>query len=467
MRNLPHLAARLFNSPLMVEARKLEVITSVFMQRIGVEGFAVEVPEKTAMYGEKRDRKPYAVSDGGVAIIDVCGSLVNRSTGMEAWSGMSSYEQLSYEVLDAATDPNIKGILMRFDSPGGETSGAFDLADMVAEAAKQKPTWASVDDNCYSAAYLMASQCSKIYVTQTGGVGSVGVIAMHMDQSGFDKEIGLKFTTLYAGDRKNDFNPHEPLKKEASEWLQAEIDTLYGMFTKAVAKGRNMSVSAVKATQAGLFSGQNGIEIGFADEIGTFRDALNDISAAINGAPKSSGSTASAAAEITPKQENKQMDEKTLRAEAEPTAAEMPMDDDEKKKKDEEEDMKTKSATSAPASTAAAPATPLATAEEIMDLCEIAGQPLALARQLMGEKLTLAAVRAKVIEAKASTQAPPTRSTVAPKSIGTESIMSAASELAKQQPNLSKEQHFARLLKANPHAYAEYLAANPAQTGRA
>ena len=270
MTNLSHIASRVFNTPLMIDSKKLAAILAVLAPRLGVEVPAVDA----AWLTEHRSRKPYAVTDAGVAVIEVSGSLVNRASGMEAQSGLTSYEQLGNEILDAATDPQVRGILLRLDSYGGEANGAWDVASLIEEAARMKPVWAAVDDWALSAGYLLASAADRIWVTRTGGVGSVGIIAMHLDQSGWDAANGLRYTTIFAGDRKNDFNPHEPLSEGARSVLVAEVDRLYGMFVDAVARRRSLSAAAVRATQAGILYGEDSVAQGFADRVGTFRDAL-------------------------------------------------------------------------------------------------------------------------------------------------------------------------------------------------
>jgi signal peptide peptidase SppA len=270
MTNLPHIASRVFHTPLMIDSKKLAAILAVLAPRLGLEPPAVEA----AMLGEQRSRKPYALTDAGVAVIEVSGSLVNRASGMDAQSGLTSYEQLGNEILDAATDPQVRGILLRLDSYGGEANGAWDVASLIEEAARMKPVWASVDDWALSAGYLLASAADRIWVTRTGGVGSVGIIAMHLDQSGFDAANGLRYTTIFAGDRKNDFNPHEPLSTEARDVLVAEVNRLYGMFVDAVARRRSLSADDVRGTEAGILYGEDSVARGFADRVGTFRDAL-------------------------------------------------------------------------------------------------------------------------------------------------------------------------------------------------
>ena len=270
MNHLPYLASRVFNTPLMIDQKKLAAILAVLAPRLGLEPPAVDA----ALLAEQRSRGPYAVTEAGIAVIDVSGSLVNRASGMDAQSGLTSYEQLGNEILDAATDPQVRGILLRLDSYGGEVNGAWDVAGLIEEAAQMKPVWASVDDWALSAGYLLASAADSIWITRTGGVGSVGIIAMHLDQSGFDAANGLRYTTIFAGSRKNDFNPHEPLSTEARDVLTAEVNRLYGMFVDAVARRRGLSAEAVRSTEAGTFYGEEGIAQGFADRLGTFRDAL-------------------------------------------------------------------------------------------------------------------------------------------------------------------------------------------------
>jgi signal peptide peptidase SppA len=270
MTNLPHIASRVFNTPLMIDSKKLAAILAGLAPRLGMEPPAVDA----VLLTEQRLRKPYAFTDAGVAVIEVAGSLVNRASGMDAQSGLTSYEQLGNEILDAATDPQVRGILLRFDSYGGEANGAWDVASLIEEAARVKPVWASVDDWALSAGYLLASATDRIWVTRTGGVGSVGIIAMHLDQSGWDAANGLRYTTIFAGERKNDFNPHEPLSEGARGVLVMEVDRLYSMFVDAVSRRRSLSAADVRATEAGILYGEDSVTRGFADRVGTFRDAL-------------------------------------------------------------------------------------------------------------------------------------------------------------------------------------------------
>lgn len=276
MRDLHRIAARIFNTPVMVHPDKAGVIVNALSPFLFGD-VKVQGADEMDCPDERRRRRTYEVTPEGIAIIEVHGTLVQRSGWLSAGSGLTSYRSIQEEVIDAMAADDVKGLLFDIDSPGGEVNGAFDLADTLAALRGEKPMYAVANDDAFSAAYLIASVADKLYVTQTGGVGSVGVIAIHMDQSEWDQKEGLKFSIFRAGKYKGEHGPHEPLSDHAVESLQGELDRLYEMFTGKVANLRGMAQDAVKNTEAGLYFGEDGISIGFADELGTLdtaREAL-------------------------------------------------------------------------------------------------------------------------------------------------------------------------------------------------
>ncbi|MFP3033042.1 MAG: S49 family peptidase, partial [Wolbachia sp.] len=178
------------------------------------------------------------------------------------------------QITQALADSSIETIILEIDSPGGEVNGIFDLADFIYESRGKKRIIAIANDDAYSAAYAIASSAEKIFLTRTSGVGSIGVIASHIDQSGFDEKCGIKYTTVFAGSRKNDLNPHEPITSESLENLKSEVNRLYEMLVELIARNRNLSVEAIKNTEAGLYFGENAVEIGLADGI-TILSSIN------------------------------------------------------------------------------------------------------------------------------------------------------------------------------------------------
>jgi signal peptide peptidase SppA len=267
---LAHIASRLYGTPLLIARPKLDVILSVLGNRIDWPEPAAAVPIPMA--------RTAASAPTGIAVIPVYGTLVRRSVGLEAASGLTSYADIAMALDDAVNDPSIAAIVLDVDSPGGEAGGVFDLSLRVRAADAIKPIWAVAADSAFSAAYAIACSASRIYVTQTGGVGSIGVIAMHVDQTVRDAQEGYRFTAITAGDQKNDLSPHQPLDPAASARLQTEVDRLYGLFVDHVAAMRNLESRFVRSTQAGLYFGPEAVAAGLADVQGNLDQALSDLS---------------------------------------------------------------------------------------------------------------------------------------------------------------------------------------------
>jgi signal peptide peptidase SppA len=265
----PHLAGRLFGVPLLIHRPKLDVILSVLAPRLGLDG--------TLPQAALSSSRPVTSPTPGIAILPIHGSLVRRTLGMEAESGLLSYQAIQAGLAAALADPNVAGILLDVDSPGGEAGGVFDLADRIAAAAKIKPVWAIANESAFSAAYALASAASRLVVTRTAGIGSVGVIAMHIDQSGLDAKAGLQYTPIVAGAHKNDLSPHSAITDEARAMLQAEVDRLYGLFVDTVASHGRLTADALRATEAGLYFGEAAVAAGLADAVATFDDTLAEM----------------------------------------------------------------------------------------------------------------------------------------------------------------------------------------------
>lgn len=267
MNPLPHIAERLFNTPLLIHRAKLDAILAVLGPRVGW-------PEAENAVPVPGQRTPSPSRQGDIAVIPIHGTLVRRALGLEAASGLASYQEIGDQIGQAVADPAVAGIVLDIDSPGGEAGGVFELAERIRAATHDKPVWAVANDQAFSAAYALAAAADEVFVTRTGGVGSIGVIAMHADQSRKDEQDGYRFTAIYAGQHKNDFSPHAPLSDDARAALQAEVDRLYGIFTESVALHRGLTVDAVRDTQARLYFGGDAVAAGLADRVGTLADAV-------------------------------------------------------------------------------------------------------------------------------------------------------------------------------------------------
>lgn len=367
MNLLPHIAGRVFSTPLMITRSKLDVILGVLAPRL--QGEALPFKQDPA------DDVELEIMGDGIAVIPILGTLVRRVVGLQAQSGLKSYAEIGVQLQAALDDNTVKAILLDIDSPGGEAGGVFDLADQIYAARKVKPVWAVANEEALSAAYALAASAERIYVPRTGVIGSVGVIAMHFDQSRADAEDGLKYTPVFAGAHKNDFSPHEPLADPARSALQAEVDRVYGMFVECVARGRGLSSETIRATEAGLFFGGDGVAAGLADKTGTFEDAMRDLGASLSSPPF----TLNRKATFMTKPENQPQIEA----------------------KDDLPDLETLKAEFIEKAKAEARAEAMAYVAEVHDLCALAGVP-DQATSFIVKGTSAADVRAALLEAKAS-----------------------------------------------------------------
>ncbi|MGB9610733.1 MAG: S49 family peptidase, partial [Bryobacteraceae bacterium] len=232
------------------------------LRLFGAKPLLIEATKLDAVYGPRR---PYALQDG-VAIVDISGVLANEPSLAEAiLFGATAYGQILDEVEQAVQDPEVRAVLLRVNSPGGDSENAFETAAALAELARQKPLWAVADNSMFSAAYLLATAAERIYVPEfTGGAGSIGVYAEHLDWSEFNRKLGVKVTYIAEGEGKVDGNPNEPLSDSARAALEAEVGRLYGLFVEAVAGGRGLRPEAVRRLGAALKYGPDAVAAGLA-----------------------------------------------------------------------------------------------------------------------------------------------------------------------------------------------------------
>lgn len=266
---------RIVNRPLLIEPAAFAGLLDGLGERLGIESAAgLPAPEMRTKrrYGSEGSKARH------VAVITVSGELAHKiGGGMDADSGVATYQTISDAVVEAATDDEVAGIVLRIDSPGGEaTESAWQAARDIREAAQMKPVAAVADELAASAAYLLASQATRLFVPDLGRVGSVGVIMTHVDRSEQVKRAGLKPTVITMGAKKDMFSSLKPLSKEAEAEIRAELGAIYERFVGAVADGRGgrISADAIRATEAGVFRGAEAVRMGLADEVGGFAAAL-------------------------------------------------------------------------------------------------------------------------------------------------------------------------------------------------
>jgi signal peptide peptidase SppA len=280
--NYPHLAQRLFNTPLAITPGKIEVIMAALADRLGLARVMRPTGETVVLgdfdlSGESAaQERGYDVVEG-VAVIPIQGTLVQKLGTLHPYSGMTGYDGLRANLSMALHDDAVRAVVLDCESPGGEVAGCFDLVDDIYAARGDKPMWAILTEHAYSACYAIASAADRIVVPRTGGTGSVGVICAHVDFSRALDAAGITVDLITYGDRKADGSEYSPLSKEARARFQADVDRMGDLFVETVARNRNLSTAKVRSTQAGTFMGAAGVDVGFADAVLSPHEAFRSL----------------------------------------------------------------------------------------------------------------------------------------------------------------------------------------------
>lgn len=235
--------------------------------------FGLEPGERLIAIDEDRALRvsrstPNAGGGGAVAIIPLQGVLRPRGPG-----SMALFRD---RLNEAASSADVSAIIIDVDSPGGTVAGTPETAAAMRAAAVQKPVHAVVDSLCTSAAYWICSQATSIIMSPSADVGSIGVIALHMELAKALEQAGIKPTIIRSAPFKAEGNSFEPMTEAARANLQAEVDAAHSDFVRAVAEGRRTSMKKVGSDfgQGRTVNASAAIASGMADNIGTMADVL-------------------------------------------------------------------------------------------------------------------------------------------------------------------------------------------------
>lgn len=225
-----------------------------------------------ARVGQPLDNTQRTTVRDGVAIIPVIGPCFRYANLLTRVSGATSYGVLAQDITTALDNPDVHHLILMIDSPGGEVNGCAELAQLIYEAKQTKPITAYVSGDAASGAYWMASACSEIVVSQTSGLGSIGVVGVYRRDT--DEQNTLEIVSSQS--------PHKRLNLEDDQdrlRLQTRIDALADVFIQSIAQYRGIDPETVIADYGGgdLFIGEQAVQQGLADRLGSFEGLLNEI----------------------------------------------------------------------------------------------------------------------------------------------------------------------------------------------
>ena len=218
--------------------------------------------------GQRRDDSGRMTMQGPIAVIPIDGPIFRYADMFTRYSGGITTEGLARDIQGALDDPAVQGILLAIDSPGGESTGINELADLIYRARGRKPLAAYVEGYGASAAYWIAAAAETVIVDDTALVGSIGTI------------LGVPDPTKRPSTRIDIVSSQSPKKRpdvttpEGRAVLQQMADDMTEVFISKVALYRDLDPAQILAIQGGMLLGQQAVDAGLADMLGSEQSAL-------------------------------------------------------------------------------------------------------------------------------------------------------------------------------------------------
>ena len=179
---------------------------------------------------------------------------------------------------DLAKDDDIKAVVIRINSGGGDAFASEEIWHSVAELRKKKPVVVSMGGMAASGAYYLSAGASWIVAQPTTLTGSIGIFGVFPDMTGLMQDkLGLHYDVVKTN-KHSDFDfaqQARPFNADEQQMLQRYIERGYELFCKRVADGRHMSTDSVKAIAQGhVWTGGDAKRIGLIDQLGGLTDAI-------------------------------------------------------------------------------------------------------------------------------------------------------------------------------------------------
>lgn len=225
---------------------------------------------------EKAASRPIRATKGKIGVISISGPIQQRMTSELRKLGGTSTEEIGAALDALMADQGVEAIVFHVDSPGGSSYGVEELADKVHATRGKKRTYAIADSMMASAAYWIGTAAETVVVTPGGDVGSVGVYAVHVDESKALEAEGLSVTLASAGKYKAEFASTAPLSAEALARLSEMVGRTYDKFVSALSRNRGVTKDQVRKDygQGRVLDAGEALAAGLVDRVMSFPDLL-------------------------------------------------------------------------------------------------------------------------------------------------------------------------------------------------
>lgn len=245
---------------------------AVIQKRLGLAN-----DDKIGLVKYSKYRKTFSsakTSGNEIAVIVAEGTIMpGKVSGSDPVIGADTYVE---EIRKARENKDVKAIVLRINSPGGEFRSSDRMWRELTLATQVKPVIASMGDYAASGGYYMAMACDTIVAQPHTITGSIGIFGMMFDLSGFlGNKIGVTFDEVKTGEFGEMYTVTRPLNDAEKAFWQKNLDEHYELFTGKAAQGRHLSIDDIKKVASGrVWTGVQAKERGLVDVLGDFNDAI-------------------------------------------------------------------------------------------------------------------------------------------------------------------------------------------------
>ena len=228
---------------------------------------------------ELRERTVEGEGNEKILLLDLSGMISEekrRRLGFREEASM--VDELKEALQKAERDRNIKGLILRINSPGGTVTASDIIHHELLEHRKRsgQRITACLMDVGTSGAYYVATAADEIVAHPTTITGSIGVVAMKFNVQGLMSKVGVEQETIKSGAMKDLFSPFRPSTPEEQRLLQTVIDTLHRRFVGVIVDGRRpITREAVEKLADGrIYTADQALELQLVDRIGYLDETI-------------------------------------------------------------------------------------------------------------------------------------------------------------------------------------------------
>jgi len=224
-------------------------------------------------YTKVPDSQKHTISKNKISVIYAAGTIV-RGKGNEYNIGGSGYADL---IRKERLDSNVKAIVVRVNSPGGDAVASDNIWRELNLAAEMKPVVISMGNYAASGGYYISAPGTRIYSNPTTITGSIGVFGLIPNTGKFlEQKIGITTQSVNTNAYSDFPSPFRSMSTYEKGIMQMDIEHIYSTFTSKVALGRKMNVESIDSIGQGrVWGGTKALMLGLVDEIGGLKDAVN------------------------------------------------------------------------------------------------------------------------------------------------------------------------------------------------